>query len=121
METDAALNSHVYWTGEVKDIESETREGSLSVLELDVSTIVQRLNATSVVLSKIERNCESALFHLEKAQKMIRDVRGISPSSASSSDTLMKRVTFLMDSKKDIFTRLQNLRRRSQTRLTLVR
>jgi len=111
----------VHWTNEVKDIESETREGSLSVLELDVSAIVQRLNAASVCLSKIQRDCEAALFHLEKAQKMIRDVRDISPSLANSSDALMKHVTFLVDSRKDVFMRLQNLQRRSQTRLTLVR
>jgi hypothetical protein len=121
LETDSTLLDDMQWAGEITDIESKTQREGLEALELDLPAVVQRLNEASVFLSKIERECDAVLFHLEKAQKMIKDVTNLSSAMATPGEVLMRHTTFLVDSRKNLFMRLQNLQRRSQTRLTLVR
>ena len=120
LETDGTLRDDEGWTSEISDIESETSGEEPDVLELNLSAIVQRLNAGSVFLSKIERECETVLLHLEKAQKMILDVLELSFIMQRPGNVLMKHVTHLVDSRKNLSFRLQNLQQRSQTRLALV-
>jgi hypothetical protein len=120
LETDGTLRDDEEWTSEISDIEDETSEEELDVLELNLSAIMQRLNAGSVFLSKIERECETVLLHLEKAQKMILDVLDLSSIMQRPGNVLMKHVTHLVDSRKNLSFRLQNLQQRSQTRLAFV-
>jgi uncharacterized protein YfcZ (UPF0381/DUF406 family) len=121
LETDLTLRDDFTFHCEILDIEAKTGGGGeADILAFDLHSIVQSLNASSVFLSKIERDCESALLHLEKAKKMISETAEMCSLITKQSETLHRHVEFLIDSRKDIFYRLQNLQRRSQTRLALV-
>jgi hypothetical protein len=125
LETDLTLGDDEGWTAEIKKIENETRQEpnaakTVDPLGLDLPSIVQRLNACSVFLSLIERESEAVLLHLDQARKLISDLQSISPSLRQSSNMLIRHIDFLINSRKSLFLRLQNLQRRSQTQLAFV-
>jgi hypothetical protein len=120
LETDLTLRDDSILHSDVLNIETKTSGGIVDILELDLPSMVENLNATSVFISKIERDCESALLHLEKAKTMISEITVLCSLITKPSNTLRRHVDFLIDSRKDVFCRLQNLQRRTQTRLALV-
>lgn len=122
LETDLTLRDDTVYHKEISDIEDDTGGvgPALDVFALDLPKIVSRLNQASVFLSKIERECETTLLHLEKARAMIMTVRDLCPALEKQSQRLIRHADHLIQSRKNVFFRLQNLQRRSQTRLSLV-
>ncbi|KAH6691097.1 hypothetical protein BKA61DRAFT_285199 [Leptodontidium sp. MPI-SDFR-AT-0119] len=121
LETNLTLRDDERWTAEIRNVESETgqepdcRAKTLDPFDLDLPGIVQRLNGCSVFLSLIERESEVVLLHLDQALNMISDLQSMSPNLRKSSNQLTGHVNFLISSRKNLFLRLQNLQRRSQT------
>jgi hypothetical protein len=106
-------------------IESETRQRpndskTIDPLDLDLPSIIQRLNGCSFFLSLIERESEAVLLHLRQAHEAILDLQTKSPRLGEVTHTLVRHVDFLIDSRKNLFLRLQNLQRRSQMQLAFV-
>jgi hypothetical protein len=122
LETNLTLRDDEVRTEQIDEIESETTQRiEHDGLEVDLHLTVQKLLSCSVFVSKIERECETVLLHLEKAQKMIIDVEATSPVLTRSSNALLRHTAFLVDSRKAVLLRLQNLQQRCQIRLALVR
>jgi hypothetical protein len=126
LETNLTLADDERWTTEINNVESETGQEpdrttkTLDPFGLDLPGIVQRLNGCSVFLSLIERESEVVLLHLDQALNMISDLQSMSPNLRQSSNQLTRHVDFLISSRKNLFLRLQNLQRRSQTQLAFV-
>jgi hypothetical protein len=125
LETNLSLRDDERWTSEINSIENETTqrpdiEKTADPPSLDLSSILQRLNGCSVFLSLIERESEVVLLHLDQARGMISDLQSTSPRLGESSRTLTRHIDFLINSRKSLFPRLQNLQRRSQTQLAFV-
>ena len=125
LETNGTLLDDVYWTGRIKDIERNTGQrprdtSTVGPLDLDLASIVQQLNGASVFLSVIERESETVLLHLSQAKKVISDLQSKYPSLEEASCYLMPQLDFLINSRKNLFLRLQNLQRRCQTQLAFV-
>jgi hypothetical protein len=126
LETTLTLNDDEGWTSEINDIEEETNQNpniaaeSVETLDLDLPSIVQRLNGCSVFLSLIERESEAVLLHLEQVRSMISELQSMLPRLRQSSNRLIRHVDFLTNSRKNLLFRLQNLQRRSQTQLAFV-
>ncbi|KAI9869101.1 MAG: hypothetical protein M1813_002925 [Trichoglossum hirsutum] len=122
METDLTLGDDEDWTLEINKIENETRQAprvaqAVDPLDLDLPSIVQRLNGCSVFLSLIERESEAVLLHLDQARGMILSLESDLPGHKKSTDMLIRYIDFMINSRKNLFLRLQNLQRRSQTQL----
>jgi hypothetical protein len=126
LETALTLNDDEAWTSEINDIEEETRQKPNSVPktlnphELDLSSIIQRMNGCSVFLSLIERESEAVLLHLEQARRMILELQSMSAALRQPTKGLLSHIDFLVNSRKNLFIRPQNLQRRSQTQLAFV-
>jgi len=129
LETNLTLRDDERWTSEINRVENETRQRpddteTVDPLDLDLPSIVQRLNGCSVFLSLIERESEAVLLHLDQARRVIldlqSDLQSTSPKLGEAARTLIRHVDFLIDSRKSLFLRLQNLQRRSQTQLAFV-
>lgn len=125
METNLTLGDDERWTTDINKVEQETRQTpnaskTVDPLDLDLPSIVQRLNGASVFLSLIERESEAVLLHLDQARKMISDLHSTSPNLRQASKILMRHIEFLVNSRKNLLFRLQNLQRRSQTQLAFV-
>lgn len=126
LETALTLNDDEAWTSEIKDIEEETRQRpnpvtkSLNPHELDLFSIIQRLNGCSVFLSLIERESAAVLLHLEQARRMIFELQAMSAALRQPTKGLISQIDFLVNSRGNLFIRLQNLQRRSQTQLVFV-
>ena len=89
-------------------------------LNLDLSSIMQRLNGCSVFLSLIERESETVLLYLNQVHDIL-DVQLMSLILGNPCRTLTKYVEFLIISRKNLLLRLQNPQRQSQTQLAFVR
>jgi hypothetical protein len=125
LETNSTLVDDEHWTTEIKKVERETRQEPdaakvVGSLDLDLPSIVQRMNAASVFLSLIERESEAVLLHLDQARRMVSDLQSTSPRLRQSSIMLIRHIEFLVNSRKNLLFRLQNLQRRSQTQLAFV-
>jgi len=126
LETTLTLNDDESWTSEINDIEEETRQKPniaakpLDPHGLDLPSIIQRLNGCSIFLSLIERESEAVLLHLEQARSMISDFQSTTPRLKQSSKGLARHVDFLVNSRKNLLVRLQNVQRRSQIQLAFV-
>lgn len=126
LETALTLNDDEAWTLEINDIEEETRQKHNSVAkplnphELDLASIIRRLNGGSVFLSLIERESEAVLLHLEQSRRMILKLPSMSGALRQPTKGLISHIDFLVNSRKNLFIRLQNLQRRSQTQLAFV-
>ena len=125
LETNLTLGDDERWTTDISKVEQETRQKpnaskTIDPLALNLPSIVQRLNAASVFLSLIERESEAVLLHLDQARKMTSDLQSTSPNLRQASKILMRHIEFLVNSRKNLLFRLQNLQRRSQTQLTFV-
>jgi hypothetical protein len=124
LETDATMGDDDHRTSQIGDMESETDKEEHELLELDLAAIVRRLDQSIVFLSKIERECQVVLLHLEKALKMISDAARLSASGYMITEQAGKRliphINNLVDSRKNLSLRMQNLEKRCQIRLTLV-
>jgi hypothetical protein len=125
LETTSTLNDDEYWTGLMQEVESETRQRAkdseiVDPFDLDLPSIVQRLNGCSYFLSLIERESEAVLLHLRQTRDAISDLQIKSPSFETETRTLTRHVDFLIESRKNLFLRLQNLQRRSQIQLAFV-
>jgi hypothetical protein len=126
LETTLTLNDDEGWMSEINEIEEETRQKPniaakpVNPLELDLPSLVQRLNGCSVFLSLIERESEAVLLHLEQARSMISELQSASLSLRQSGKGLIRHIDFLANSRKNLLFRLQNLQRRSQTQLAYV-
>jgi hypothetical protein len=125
LETNLTLGDDERWTTDISKVEQETRQKpnaskTIDPLPLNLPSIVQRLNAASVFLSLIERESEAVLLHLDQARKMTSDLQSTSPNLRQASKILMRHIEFLVNSRKNLLFRLQNLQRRSQTQLTFV-
>jgi hypothetical protein len=125
-ETTATLNDDEYWTSLMQEVESETRQRArdseiVDPFDLDLPSIVQRLNGCSYFLSLIERESEAVLLHLRQTRDAISDLHIKSPNFETETRTLTRHVDFLIESRKNLSLRLQNLQRRSQTQLAFVR
>lgn len=126
LETDSTLADEEGWVSELKQIESETKQSSVHTeafdpVDLDLTSIVQKLNGCIGFVTKIERESEAVLLHLHQAHEAISDLQTVSPRLEEVSRVLMKYVDFQIESRKNLFLRLQNLRRRSQLQLDFVR
>ena len=119
LETNLTLQDDEYWTEEIRKIESETRGGSRTTdpLDLDLHSIVQRLNGGSIFLSKIERESEAVLLQLEQMHSKILDMQSHSLCLKELTPSLIRQIDFLVNSRKNLLLRLQNLQRRSQIQL----
>ncbi|PMD16206.1 hypothetical protein NA56DRAFT_753304 [Hyaloscypha hepaticicola] len=123
LETALTLNDDEAWTSEINDIEEETRQKPnyvpkpLNPHELDLFSIIQRLNGCSVFLFLIERESEAVLLHLEQARRVILELQSMSAALRHATNGLISHIDFLVNSRKNLFIRLQNLQRRSQTPL----
>jgi hypothetical protein len=126
LETALTLNDDDAWTSEINDIEEETRQKPNIVMNplnphgLDLSSIIQRLNGCSVFLSLTERESEAVLLHLEQARRMILELQSMSAALRQPTKGLVSHIDFLVNSRKNLFIRLQILQRRSQTQLAFV-
>lgn len=129
LETNLTLRDDEHWTGEIQKVENETKQRpyndnktskTVDLLDLDLYSIVQRLNRCSVFLSLIERESEVVMLQLDQARGMISDLQSTSLRLGESSRTLIRHVDFLINSRRTLFLRLQNLQRRSQTQLAFV-
>lgn len=121
LETNLTLRDDERWTAEIRNVELETgQEPDCRAKTLDPFDLVQRLNGCSGFLSLIERESEVVLLHLDQALNMISDLQSMSPNLRKSSNQLTGLVNFLISSRKNLFFRLQNLQRRSQTQLAFV-
>jgi hypothetical protein len=125
LETNSTLADDEHWTTEIMKVERETRQEpnttkSTHSLDLDLPSIIQRMNAASVFLSLIERESETVLLHLDQAGRMVSDLQSTSPRLGQSSIILIRHIEFLVNSRKNLLFRLQNLQRRSQTQLAFV-
>ena len=125
METNLTLEDDKRWTTDINKVEQETRQTPnvskpVDPLDLDLPSIVQQMNGASVFLSLIERESEAVLLHLDQARKMISDLHSTSPRLRQASKILMRQIEFLVNSRKNLLFRLQNLQRRSQTQLAFV-
>jgi hypothetical protein len=125
LETNSTLVDDEHWTTEIKKVEQETRQEPnaakpIGSLDLDLPSIVQRMNAASVFLSLIERESEAVLLHLDEARRMVSELLSTSPRLEQSSIMLIRHIEFLVNSRKNLLYRLQNLQRRSQTQLAFV-
>ena len=124
LETNLTLREDGRWTREINEIEKETRQRpydseAVDPLNLNLSSIMQRLNGCSVFLSLIEQESEVMLLHLNQVHEIL-DVQLTSLILGNPSRTLTKHVEFLINSRKNLLLRLQNLQRRSQTQLAFV-
>jgi hypothetical protein len=125
LETNSTLVDDEHWTTEIKKVERETRQEPgttkpVGSLDIDLPSIVQRMNGASVFLSLIERESEAVLLHLNQARRMVSDLQSTSPRLRQSSIMLIRHIEFLVNSRKNLLFRLQNLQRRSQTQLAFV-
>jgi hypothetical protein len=125
LETNLTLRDDEGWTSEINEIENETKQRpydtkTVEPLDLDLSSIVRRLNWCSIFLSLIERESEAVLVHLDQARRVISDLQSTSPRLEGPTRALIRHVDFLINSRKNLFLRLQNLQRRSQTQLAFV-
>jgi hypothetical protein len=125
LETNLTLRDDESWTSEINQVENETRQRpydtkTVEPLDLDLPSIVQRLNGCSIFLSLIERESEAVLLHLDQARRVISDLQSTSPRLEKPTRALIRHVDFLINSRKNLFLRLQNLQRRSQTQLAFV-
>ena len=126
LETTATLADDQGWTQVVQEVEHETgqRPGDFRVvdpLEINLPSIVQRLNGCSCFLSLIERESEAVLLHLTQTRQAILDLQDNGQHFGGVTSTLVRHVDFLTESRKNLFMRLQNLQRRSQMQLRFVR
>ena len=124
LETNLALRDDERWTREINEIGNETRQRPcdsevVDPLNLDLSSIMQRLNGCSVFLSLIERESETVLLYLNQVHDIL-DVQLMSLILSNPSRTLTKHVEFLINPRKTLLLRLQNLQQRSQTQLAFV-
>jgi hypothetical protein len=125
LETNLTLRDDEQWTGEINSVEDETKqrpnvEETVDPLDLDLSSILQRLNGCSVFLSLIERESELVLHQLHQARGMVSDPQSPLSRLVESNCRLARHIDFLIISRKSLFLRLQNLQRRSQTQLAFV-
>jgi hypothetical protein len=125
LETSLTLRDDENWTGEISGVENDIRQRpcdaeTIDPLNLDLPSIVQQLNGCSVFLSLIERESEAVLLHLDQARRAILDVQSMSLGLGESTGTMIRHVDFLINSRKNLMLRLQNLQRRSQTQLAFV-
>ena len=123
LETNLTLRDDENWTSVLSEIERETRQGPrggrrADPFDLDLPSIVQRLNGCSVFLSLIERESETVLIHLDHARRAISELQC---ACLDKSNRLLERhIKFLTESRKNLLLRLQNVQRRSQTQLQFV-
>lgn len=125
LETNLTLHDDEDWTNVVLDIEEKTRQRpreseQLDPRSLDLPLIVQKLNGCSVFLSLIERESEAVLLHLELARKITLSLQAAPPGHEELTRKLIMHIDFLVESRKNVLLRLQNLQRRSQTQLAFV-
>jgi hypothetical protein len=97
LETDLTLGDDEGWMTEIKKVENGTRQKpnaakSLDLLDLDLPSIVQRLNGCSVFLSLNERESETVLLHLDQARRVISDLELTSPTLRQSSNMLIRHI-----------------------------
>jgi hypothetical protein len=123
LETNLTLRDDENWTNELRQIENETTQEPsncrrVDPFELDLPSIVQRLNGCSVFLSLIERESETVLIHLDHARRVISELQCTHLKGPSR--LLERHVEFLIESRKNVLLRLQNIQRRSQTQLQFV-
>jgi hypothetical protein len=123
LETNLTLRDDEVWTGVVREIENETRQeprGGQRVdpFDLDLPSIVQRLNGCSVFLSLIERESEAVLIHLDHARRIISELQ--CACLDRSTRLLDRHIDFLIESRRNLLLRLQNAQRRSQIQLQFV-
>ena len=90
-------------------------------LNLDLSSVMQRLNGCSVFLSLIERESEIVLLYLNQVHDIL-DVQLMSLILGNPCRilTLTKHVEILINSRKNLLLWLQNPQRQSQTQLAFV-
>jgi hypothetical protein len=122
LETDLTLRDDTVYHEMISNIEDNTGGDvpALDVFALDLPMIVSQLNRASVFVSKIERECETTLLHMDKARVMILAIQDLRPNLEKQSRRLIRHVDLLLQSRKNVFFRLQNLQKRTQTRLSLV-
>jgi len=127
LETNLTLRDEEEYTRDINSIEEETKQAPgtsatpVNSLDLDLPLTVQRLNGCSIFLSLIERESAAVLLHLETLRSMTSELHSSNPKLATSGKRLLMHVDFLTNSRKNLFLRLQNLQRRSQTQLDFVK
>lgn len=92
----------------------------MNPLELDVLSLVRRLNGCIVFLSLIERESEVVLLHLDVARRMMKDLGARSPRLEQAGKGLVRHMDFLVESRKNLVLRLRNLERRGRIQLQFV-
>ena len=102
LETNSTLVDDEHWTTEIKKVERETRQEPnatkpVGSLDLDLPSIVQRMNAASVFLSLIERESEAVLLHLDQARRMVSQLQSTLPRFKQSSLMLIGHIEFLVN------------------------
>jgi hypothetical protein len=104
LETNSTLVDDEHWTTEIKKVERETRQepnsaNPVGLLNLHLSSIVQRMNGASIFLSLIERESEAVLLHLDEARRMVSELQSTSLRLGQSSIMLIRRIGFLVNTK----------------------
>ena len=125
LETDSTLLDDEGWTSDLVDVERETGQRAgfdeiVDLAKLDLPSIVKQMNACSQFVSLVDRESEAVLHHLRQAREAISDIQTRRPDLEGVSHTLTRHVEFLIESRKGLLLRLQNIQRRSQIQLAYV-
>lgn len=109
----------------IQDIEEQTKQSPLEFKafnqrDLDFPSIVQKLNGCSVFLSLVERESEAVLLHLDLARRTTLNLHATPVREEEVNRKLIKHIDFVVESRKNLLLRLQNVQRRSQTQLAFV-
>lgn len=125
LETNLTLRDDEQWTREIQDIEGQTKQaswesGAFDQENLDFPSTVKKLNGCSGFLSVIERESEAVLLHLDLARRISSNLRTESVREQEVNRTIIRHIDFLVESRKNLLLRLQNVQRRSQIQLAFI-
>lgn len=127
IETHATLGDDLQFSGRIRSIEDEIGFSNLHEPELYVSLseqkrkeLIQRTNAASLFINRIERESQEVLLHLKEIATMLDGSFAKIPELTSAGENLKKHVRFLVNSRENVFVRLRALQMKCETLLKLV-
>jgi hypothetical protein len=127
IETHATLDDDCEFNGLISDIEDEIGFTNLHDPQLDVALserkrkeLIQRTNAASLFINRIERESQAVLLHLKEISTMLDGSFAKIPELTFAGASLKNHVRFLVNSRENVFVRLWALQMRCETLLKLV-
>ena len=127
IETHATLGDDLQFNGLISEIEDEIGFTNMHEPQFDVvlsaqkrKELIQRTNAASLFINRIERESEEVLLHLKEITTMLDGSFAKIPELTSAGESMKKHVRFLVNSRENVFIRLRALQMRCETLLKLV-